>query len=86
MDGDDNWAARAKEADWWSLAGQRASLGLFVAAFAGAVLLGFNHVLARRALVFPWLQPARIAWLAAAAIAFTSLIGAIDFIIERPYM
>ena len=83
---DDGWAARASDMDWWALAGQRAGLGIFVATLAGGVLLGINQLLARWKLGFPLLRPAQVAWIGAAAIALSSVVGAINFIIERPFM
>jgi hypothetical protein len=83
---DDGWASRASDADWWALGAQRAGIGLFVAALAGGVLLGINHLLLRWNLGYSWLRPAHVAWLGGAAIALASVIGAINFIVERPYM
>jgi hypothetical protein len=83
---DDGWAARASDADWWTLGGQRAGIGLFVAALAGGALLGINHLLARWRLGFPLLRPSQVAWLGAAPIALASVVGAMNFIVERPYM
>lgn len=83
---DDAWAAQARDADWWALAGQRAAVGLCAAGLAGAVLLGTNHLLARWRLGFPGLKPVQVACIGAATVALATMTGAVNFIVERPFM
>ena len=83
---DDGWAARAGDADWWMLAVTRAGLGVLAAAVAGGSLLVLNHGLARWRLGFAGLRPVPVAWMGAGAIGAASVIGAIYFAVERPFM
>jgi hypothetical protein len=82
---DDSWAARATDVDWWLLAGKRSLIGLTMALVVGVVLLAVNHAMIYWKLESRAARPRRTALIGAAVVAGASLVGALQFAIERPW-
>lgn len=83
---DDGLAFRLTPAGWVAIALSRAAEGI-----AGAVIIGLPLAVANRVVfahLFPHREPVR--WLVAATpgwlIALGSLLGSIQFLIQKPYM
>lgn len=82
----DNFALQATELDWWLLAGRRVVITLFFALLISAVIYYINRLLVRRRYL-PWPGLHRYsAWLSFACMTTASLVGAVGFIINKPYI
>jgi zinc transporter ZupT len=83
---DDSEAFRLSTVGWYRTGGQRLLLALVMAVLGGSVVYIANRFLLPHLWPDPQRSPTRLHWWVGGLILIAGVVGAITFVVTRPYM